>query len=61
MGFSGCVGCALIAGGPALAIFCIILARKSFLVLLLLAWYVSGIFPVPVHAGLSQLSAHHAA
>ena len=38
MGFAGLLGCALIAGGPGLAIFCTILARKSFLVLLVLAW-----------------------
>ncbi|CAK0780148.1 hypothetical protein CVIRNUC_004949 [Coccomyxa viridis] len=37
MGFAGFLGCALIAGGPGLAIFCTILARKSFLVLLVLA------------------------
>jgi hypothetical protein len=37
MGFAGCLGCALIAGGPGLALFSVFVAPKSFLVLLLLA------------------------
>ena len=37
MGFAGCLGCALIAGGPGLAVFSVFVAPKSFLVLLLLA------------------------
>ena len=38
MALAGFLGCALIAGGPSLAIFCTVLWRKSFLALLVLAW-----------------------
>ena len=39
MGFAGFLGNLLIAGGPGLAIFCVFVAPKSFLVLLFLARY----------------------
>ena len=37
MGFAGFLGNLLIAGGPGLAVFCVFVAPKSFLVLLFLA------------------------
>jgi hypothetical protein len=38
MAIYGFLGCALIAGGPSLAIYYTFLRRKSFLALLVLAW-----------------------
>lgn len=41
MGFAGFLGNALIAGGPGLALFCVFIAQRSFLLLLFLARYSS--------------------
>ena len=41
MGFAGFLGNALIAGGPGLALFCVFVAQRSFLLLLFLARYSS--------------------
>ena len=40
MGFAGFLGNALIAGGPGLALFCVFIAQRSFLLLLFLARYI---------------------
>lgn len=64
MAFAGFLGCALVAGGPGLAIFWTFFRRKAFLVLLILAcafcWLVGllmtsllfrGFVPLESHAG----------
>ncbi|KAK9826813.1 hypothetical protein WJX81_003457 [Elliptochloris bilobata] len=65
MGFAGFVGNLLIAGGPGLAIFCVFVAPKSFLVLLFLAslfaWLVSLMLTAALFRGFVPLAEHRGA